>query len=213
MSNEELVLYLESYITKFGFKDSSHDLNHFKRVAKLAFEINEIEGKKADESILIASAYLHDIVSLPKNHPDRKQSSRLAADKAEEVLLKSNFPKNKIKSVKHCICAHSFSANITPETIEAKIIQDADRMEAIGAIGLARCFYVSGLMKRSLFESSDPFASYRELDDSEYAVDHFYKKLLLIKDSMQTDGAKIIARSRHDVLLSFLESLKKELEL
>lgn len=213
MSNEELVIYLENYLSNIKFEDSSHDLNHFKRVVKIAKEINFLENNKADESILIASGYLHDIVSLPKNHKDRKLSSQMAADKAQEILMNTNFAKSKIECVKHCIISHSFSANIKPLTLEAKIIQDADRMEAIGAIGLARCFYVSGLMNRSLFNSDDPFAKNRELDDLEYAVDHFYKKLLLIKDSMQTEGAKKIASSRHNTLIKFLENLKSELKL
>ena len=82
------------------------------------------------------------------------------------------FPAEKIEAVCHAIAAHSFSAQIAPLTTEAKIVQDADRLEALGAIGLARVFAVSGALGVALFDGEDPFAQHRPLDDKRYALDH-----------------------------------------
>jgi uncharacterized protein len=205
-----------TYLSQIEFKDSSHDLNHFKRVwliAKEIIKIDKLNQQNVDELVILAACYFHDIVSFKKDDPKRSKASYYASLKVYEILENLNFPKNKLDEVSHCILTHSYSANITPKTIEAKIVQDADRMEAIGAIGLARVFYVSGQMNRSLFHSSDPFAESRELDDKEYAVDHFFVKLLKLKESMHTTGAKLIAAKREKTLLHFLKDLRSELIL
>lgn len=155
-------LFIE-YLENHPVDDKSHDIGHFKRVWKTA---QKLLTPEADQLIVLAAAYFHDIVSYPKNHPNRSLSSVHAANKTEEILLEMDFPKDKIQSVKHCIEAHSFSSNIAPETLEAKIIQDADRMEALGAIGLARTFYIAGRLGSKLFHEDDPMAINRDLDDS-----------------------------------------------
>lgn len=169
---------VEWFEQNYTTKDASHDLGHFKRVLKIARKINQ-EGKyDVCDDILVSASYFHDIVSLPKNHPERKESSKLAAKKAEKIL-KENFSleNTQIEKIKHAIEAHSFSANIKAKTIEAKIIQDADRLEALGALGIARCFYISGKLENKLFNEKDFYADQRTLDDKKYAVDHFFVKL------------------------------------
>ncbi len=190
------------------FSDGSHDIRHFRRVWSVAEKICNSDD---DKLAILAACYFHDIVSYPKNHPDRSKSSAHAALRAEEILKGMGFPVSKLETVKHAILTHSFSANISPETNEAKVVQDADRMEAIGAIGLARVFYVSGMMGGKLFDSMDPFAENRELDDKKFAVDHFYTKLLKLPEMLQTEKGKSFAVKRTKVLLKFLEDLKQEL--
>ncbi|SFN63032.1 uncharacterized protein SAMN05216516_11256 [Izhakiella capsodis] len=89
--------------------------------------------------------------------------------------------------------AHSFSADIRSETLEAKIVQDADRLESLGANDLARTFYVSGLLGSVLFDSEDPFATERTLNDFEWALDHFQTKLLGLPGTMQTEEGRRMA--------------------
>jgi uncharacterized protein len=160
----------ESYLLKHPSNDASHDLSHFKRVWNLAKRFADA-NVECDKLVILAACYFHDIVSYPKNHPKRSQSSRDAAIKAREILLEMGFPLEKLDAVSHCIEAHSFSANIQTKTVEAEIVQDADRMESLGAIGLARTFYVAGRVGSQLFSSEDPFAVKRELDDQKFAID------------------------------------------
>ncbi len=200
----------QSYLSNVNSSDASHNLGHFKRVWNVALSLSEEDN---DLLVILAASYFHDIVSYPKNHPDRSKSSKHAAIRAGEILKQMNFPKEKIPHVQHCIEAHSFSANIMPETIEAKIVQDADRMEALGAIGLARTFYVAGLMgTEALFNDDDLMGEHRELDDKKYAVDHFQTKLLKLPGTMQTPKGKIEAQRRAQILHGFLSDLAREVD-
>lgn len=189
-------------------KDASHDLGHFCRVAKTAKRIAAFE-ETSDPLILLAAAYFHDIVSLPKNHPEVHLSSKWAAETAKTILNEMQFPSEKIPGVTHAIEAHSFSAGILPETIEAKIIQDADRMEALGALGIARCFYVSGRLGRETYDPNDLFAKRRPLDDKTFALDHFYVKLFKLPSLLQTEGGRKIAAGRAAFLQFFVDELAK----
>lgn len=200
----------QKYLSKEEFSDGSHSLGHFRRVWKLA---DRLASKNEDRLTILAACYFHDIVSYPKNHPDRSKSSIHAAVKAEQILSEMNFPQGKIGNVKHCIEAHSFSAGIKPITQEAKVVQDADRMEALGAIGLARTFYVAGRIGSDLFHDDDPMAESRELDDTKYAFDHFKVKLLKLPETMQTKEGKEEAMRRADVLVRFAENLRQELSI
>ena len=113
----------------------------------------------------------------------------------------------------HAIEAHSFSAAIQPRTIEAKVVQDADRLEAIGAVGLARCLMLSGAMARPLYVESDPFCENRAADDRLSAVDHFFTKLIKIETMMQTESGRVEARLRTPFLQSFLNELRREIAM
>ncbi|HMI60988.1 MAG TPA: phosphohydrolase [Puia sp.] len=194
--------------------DGSHDLGHFQRVWKAARYINQEEGETADPLILLAAAYFHDLVLLPKNHPERAGSSRLSAEKTVLLLEKDfpDFPREKIEGVRHAIHAHSFSAGIKPLTAEARILQDADRMEAVGAIGLARVFYTAGQLGQRLFNDGDPMAEGREPDDSKYALDHFQVKLLKLPALMNTVAGRQLAEANADYLREFLKKIEKEID-
>lgn len=191
-------------------EDGSHDTSHFRRVYKLAGEIDEGEGNKADRLILLAAAYFHDAVNPPKDSPLRSNASTLSAELAEKELKKMDFPADKIDGVKHAVAAHSFSAQIPCETLEAKLIQDADRMEALGALGIMRNIYVSGLMGSKLFHPEDILAENRELDDKKYAIDHFEVKLFKLPEMMQTETGKKIATDRMKYMVDFRDTLIKE---
>ncbi len=198
----------ENFLLQENNFDSSHDLAHIKRVVTSAKKI--CENEKADYEIVVTAAWLHDCVVLPKNHPDRKSSSKLAAKKAVDFLSETTFPKIKLKSVHHAIEAHSFSAGVTPETPEAKIVQDADRLDALGAIGIARCFMVGGQLDRPLYDPDDPFCEFRKPDDSEWTLDHFYQKLFKLTKFLNTGSAKKEAEERIRFMKRFLDQLRSE---
>ena len=189
--------------------DGSHDLAHIHRVFKNALKIQAGEG--GDPQILAAAVLLHDCVAVEKSSPLRSQASRLAADKASGILAGLGWPEEKIASVAHAILTHSFSANIPPETLEAKMLKDADRLDAIGMVGVARCFYIAGRMGSGLYHPGDPGAEHRPLDDRSYAIDHFPAKLLKLSEGFQTETGAKLARERHARLVLFLTQFRDEI--
>lgn len=202
-----------NYFTSSGpiFDDASHDLMHFRRVYKTAMTISSCEIAFIDPLVILAAAYFHDIISLPKNHPDSKSSSNMASLKASEILINMGFPKDKVPAVCHAIEAHSFSANIPPETIEAKIIQDADRMESLGALGILRTFYVCGRMGACPYDKTDLHAENRPLNDKVYGLDHFQCKLFKLPALLQTEGGRQISKKRAEFLRYFVNELEQDL--
>ena len=192
--------------------DAAHDISHFRRVWMTAQKI--MPHHHADPLVVMTACYFHDIVSLPKNHPERSQSSRLAARKTRDILQRDfpDFPPETYAAVEHAIEAHSFSAGIAPQSPEAKIVQDADRLEALGAIGLARVFAVSGALGVALFDARDPFADSRDVDDKAFALDHFQTKLLRLPETMQTEVGRELARHNADFLIQFMAKLSAELQ-
>ena len=202
------------YLSQDRLTDGSHDLGHFQRVWRLAAEINREEYKPADPLTLLAAAYFHDLVSLPKNHPDRKDASRLSADRAVGLLRQqwADFHARKLEGVRHAIHAHSFTAAVTPLTPEAKILQDADRLEALGAIGLARVFYTAGQMNQQLFDQADPLATQRAPDDRHFALDHFQVKLFRLPAMMNTAAGRRLADNKTQYLREFLHRINLEIQ-
>jgi uncharacterized protein len=146
-----------------------------------------------------------------KDSPDRPLASRLAAEEAVRFLRGLGYPAERLEAVYHAIESHSFSLGKAPETLEARVVQDADRLDAIGAVGIARCFLTGGAMDSAMFHLDDPFGRARALDDRAYAVDHFYLKLLTLKESLHTDAARREAGRRHDFMCGFLEELEREI--
>ena len=189
--------------------DGAHDLGHLRRVWARAKLIAMDEP--CDLEILLAACMFHDLVNLPKSHPERARASTLSAEAACHFLRLDGFPDDKLSAVGHAIAAHSFSANITPMTPEARVLQDADRLEALGAIGIARMFHVSGAMGGGLFDAEDPMALNRPRNDRAYALDHIETKLLKLVDTMQTAPGRAMAVERADWMLSFRTRLLFEI--
>lgn len=189
--------------------DGAHDLAHLQRVWHNVRTLHEEEG--GDLEVLLAAVLLHDCVAVEKNSPLRSQASRLAAEKASSVLAELNWPSDKIASVAHAIEAHSFSANITPLTLEAKIVQDADRLDSLGMLGVARTFYIAGRMGSALYDPQDPQAKHRDYDDKRFCLDHFQTKLLHLADGFQTVAGQRLAQIRHERLKGFMEHFMEEI--
>jgi uncharacterized protein len=189
--------------------DAAHDRAHIERVVASARHLARSE--RAAMEVVIPAAWLHDCVVLPKDHPRRSEASRLAAQTAIDFLTDAGYPSQTHADIRHAIEAHSYSAGISPETLEADIVQDADRLDALGAVGIARCFQVGGQIGASLYHPDDPFCEDREPDDATYSIDHFYAKLLRLPDTMNTGAARKEAERRAGVMRDYLGALETEI--
>jgi uncharacterized protein len=190
--------------------DGSHDRSHLRRVWLNAMAISEQEPG-CDPEILVAAVILHDCVAVEKNSPDRSRASRLAAARARTIVAALGWDAARTERVTHAIEAHSFSAGITPRTIEARILQDADRLDALGAVGMARCFYVAGRMGSGLYSADDPAATRRPLDDQRFALDHFGAKLFKVAGNFQTAAGQALADERSRTVRAFFDTFLAEI--
>jgi uncharacterized protein len=204
------IQWLEQYWIQ---EDKSHDIQHLHRVWRNAEKLWKEEGSAADLLVLLTAAYFHDLVTVPKSDPLRQKASWFSAEKTIELLTNEfeGFPREKFPAIHHAIHAHSFSANVPTSTPEAKILQDADRMEALGAMGIARLFYTAGLMKSSLYNIEDPEAKNRLLNDNVYALDHIDAKLLTLPGTMKTSAGKQMAEKEATYIRDFRKKFLEEI--
>ena len=205
----------------FSGDSSGHDIDHALRVCRLAKSI-AIE-EKADLLVVCAASLLHDLFR-PKEKEIGKLNyhvSKDALDEIKKILVEINFPKDKINAVLKAIELHedySFGVNSEKENSkEGLILQDADNIDAIGAIGIARVFMFSGHYNCPMYNSS------KKLNDSlnnpynpeilcEFSIHHFYDKLLKIKNDMNTETGKKIAKERHVFMENYLKQFFNEWE-
>ena len=208
MKNWEI--QFEDKISKIATSDDpAHDLLHFRRVVNNAKKICEAEG--ACFEIVVPAAWLHDFVIVPKNDPRRSQASKLSAEAAINFLKSIGYPDQYHEAIAHAIEAHSFSANISTKTKEAMVVQDADRLDGLGAIGIARCFATAGILKRAFYEPQDPFCKSRSIDDQVYTLDHFYQKLFKTADTLKTEAGRKEGIRRVEIMKNYLKSLGEEI--
>ncbi|NHZ98663.1 HD domain-containing protein [Massilia sp. CCM 8734] len=189
--------------------DGAHDINHLQRVWRNAQALLA-SHPDADALAVMAACYLHDLVNLPKNHPERGMASRRSAELARRELAAIGFPDEKLDTVAHAIETHSFSAALQAHSIEAKLVQDADRLDALGAVGLARLFYIAGQMGSALAHPDDPLAEHRERDDRAYALDHIEVKLARLPGMMQTAAGRALGAARLAQLTTFRAAFAQE---
>jgi uncharacterized protein len=204
----------EEQLTKNGLLDGvidpAHDIAHFKRVVKTARNLCEVEGAQLE--VVLPAAWLHDFVNVPKNDPRRSQASRLSAAAAIHYLEAQGYPSEYHADIAHAIEAHSFSAQIEPRTLEARIVQDADRLDGLGAIGIARCFSVGGLLERRIYDPDDPFGEKsRPMDDLMNTVDHFYVKLFKVAEMLKTPAGRLEGKRRAEYMRLYLKELGREI--
>ena len=190
------------YITElFADNADGHDVSHTLRVTETALRLAKAEG--ADETVVALAALLHDA-------DDEKLSPATAGTLANAAgFLKTvGVDGETAARVLNCIRAVSFHKGRTPTTIEGKCVQDADRLDAIGAVGIARTFAYGGAHGRAMY---DP-ATQRGTGGGTDTLSHFYDKLLLIKDKMQTETGRALAERRHAVLEDFPKEFYRELD-
>ncbi|MGZ3798497.1 MAG: HD domain-containing protein, partial [Pseudobdellovibrionaceae bacterium] len=173
-SNKARVLYPHT--------DPAHDYLHIMRVVHTAEHLCRTEH--ANWNVVMPAAFFHDYIHVSKDDQRRPYASQLSAEAAIEYLKSVGYPADYYEGIRHAIETHSYSANIKAETLEAKIVQDADRLDSLGAIGIARCFATASLMKLPFYSEEDPWAESRSLDDKNFGIDHFFQKLFKLVEHL-----------------------------
>lgn len=200
MNKTEILQQVQAYIKQtFLEEGTGHDYFHIERVVINAKKI--LQHEKADAFLVELAAWVHDIGDY-KLHD--------GVDKAEELItnyLKSlGLPEDLIFRINEIVSQVSFSKGNKPTSIEAEIVQDADRLDAIGAVGIARCFAYGGSKGKLLFHPED-----HSKDAS--SVQHFYDKLFKLKDLMNTNTAKKIAEERHAFMQNYIQQFYREVQV
>jgi len=188
--------------------DPTHDVAHALRVAEWTLRLAE-PGVDAREAV--AAALLHDAVNPPKDSPERASASERSADLARRRLAALDFAPDAVERIAEAIRDHSFSRAAVPASALGRALQDADRLEALGAIGILRCVSTGVRMGGEWFDPEDPWAERRPLDDRRWSVDHFFTKLLRLPGTMRTPAGRAEAERRATFLQAFLARLSEEL--
>jgi uncharacterized protein len=192
--------------------EPAHDFFHVERVVQSALAI--ARGEELGPDVVAAAAtaaLLHELFTLPKNHPDSSRAGDTCAVRARELLERSDAPAHLVEVASAAIRDHSFSKGVVPEAPVSRVLQDADRLDAIGAIGLARMWATCADMKRPFYAPDDPFCESRAPDDKLWGLDHVFKKLLTIPERLHTDAARAIAEERMVFVNAFVAQLRSEL--
>jgi uncharacterized protein len=179
------------------------------RVVENAKTIARAEG--ADVDVVAVAALLHELYTLPKNHPDSAKAGERCAEHARELLECEDAPPEMIEPVCAAIRDHSFSKGVVPDALASKVLQDADRLDAIGAIGLARLWATCADMRRPFYSPEDPFCATRAPDDKQWGLDHVWKKLLVVPERLHTQTARAMAERRTAFVRAYLDELAAEI--
>lgn len=198
----------------------AHDMNHVMRVYYLCIHLAKYESN-LDLDVLKTAALLHDIARVKESQ--EVDHAVLGAAMSEKILKGLGYPEEKIERVKHCVAAHRFRGEIRPKTIEAKILFDADKLDVLGAIGVARAFIIAGEAGEKIY-SDLPVDQYvrvnlvggnpngRIKDLSKHAPNlEFETKFKHIPDILHTQKAKEIGRQRLEYMKRFFETLRREI--
>lgn len=213
---EEFITFLEKKVLpNLNLTDGAHDISHFYRVRRNGLLL--ANAMNCDRTVVEVACLLHDVVNLPKNSPDRKNASELASLKAYGICVGYGaefMTEEWLTKMREAIKYHSFSAEMErtdPLKVcnESLCVQDADRLDAIGPIGIARCFYVCGSLGGAICDTVDPLAKNRPLDDRKYGLDHFEVKLCKLEGMMKTPLGRQLAKKRTETLREFREHLAK----
>ena len=187
----------------------SHDWSHVERVHNLAVYIGKNEN--ADLFIIRLAALLHDVGrQKEEENPDKFDHAEISAEIAKEIMKKNNLDEETINKVLHCILSHRFRKDNKPETKEAQVLFDADKLDSIGAIGIARAYCWAGNKKLKIYSDKDYLGTGYEKEHS--PMTEFAYKLNNVKEKLLTESAKKIANERHNFMSDFFDRLEKEIK-
>ncbi len=193
--------------------EPAHDFFHVERVVGNALAIARGEELDANGTGVVATAaLLHELYTLPKDHPDSARAGDVCAERARLLLERENAPAAMIAQVGEAIRDHAFSKGVVPNALEGRLLQDADRLDALGAIGLARMWATCADMKRPFYSPLDPFCRDRLPNDKEWGLDHVFAKLLAVAERLHTPTARRLAEGRTAFVRAYLEQLRSEIE-
>ncbi|MBS5798082.1 MAG: HD domain-containing protein [Dysgonomonas mossii] len=199
MENKDILIKAQQYIKETFLKEGTgHDYYHIERVVINARKI--LQTEQADSFIVELAAWLHDLGD-HKLHNGVDKSDELISAFLKSLIVEQSVIDQIIKIVSQV----SFSKGNKPSSIEAEIVQDADRLDAIGAIGIARCFAYGGSKNRILYSPDE-----KEKENS--SIQHFYDKLFKLKDLMNTESAKLIAAKRHSFMKEYITEFYREVQ-
>lgn len=190
-------------------KDPAHDWSHSRRVLRLALEIAGTEP--CDVRVVAAASLLHDVVQYGKDTATSALAGRASALLAVDILLDAGAPPTLVPAVSEAIASHSFSLGVAPPSVEGAILQDADRLDALGAVGLARTWTMTGVMGRAFADHAEPLPRSRPLDDRRFALDHFVGRLLSLHLTLNTTRGREIAQTRRRLVEAYFAQLLEEL--
>lgn len=189
--------------------EPAHDFFHVERVVTNARTIARAEG--ANEELVATAALLHELFNLPKSHPDSARAGDICAEHARALLVREGAPADMVDPVCEAIRDHAFSKGVVPTALASQILQDADRLDALGAIGMARMWATCADMKRPFYAPADPFCEQREPNDKEWGLDHVYKKLLVVPSKLHLPTSRRLAEERVAFIRAFVDQLRREI--
>ena len=210
--DEKVLDILKEKIQCYFKEDGSHGFDHTQRVYNLAVELAK-EKKDIDLGVIKMAALLHDIARMREVEGEDICHAEEGSKMAEDLLKEANVPEEKISKVVDAIKVHRYSKGLEPESKEAEILQDADRLDALGAICIARVCGYGGMKGRPLYRADMPPKKVYIGEDSTTAINHFYEKIFKIKpETFKTKVAQTIARERYKFIEEFVERFIKEWE-
>jgi uncharacterized protein len=216
-SNARILADIESIAReRCAAHDAAHDALHLQRVvANARFLIREerAHGTDVDRLVVELACWLHDIVNLPKGTGPAGEAARQSAQVTRSLLEKRDLPRETIEAVAHAVETHSYSGGLHPRTIEAAIVQDADRLDALGAVGIARLWISGAAMGGLMHHPDDPAGAARDLDDRTWGLDHIERKLLRLPDLMNTEAGRLEASRRLDVVRQYRDEFLREVQM
>ncbi len=192
--------------------ESAHDFDHILRVLAIAERLARQEG--ADLEIVRAAALLHDIARADEDETRGDDHAQMSADRARAILVARGMAPERAEAVATAIAAHRFRGDLVPQTLEGKVLFDADKLDSIGAIGIARAFAISGALRQRLWSEAAPdaIATRNQRNSDHSAAAEFTVKLSKIRERVYTETARRIADERHAFMVNFFTRLEREVK-
>lgn len=209
---EETIITIEEARAYYQRAESGHDFDHVLRVLALAERLAVTEG--ADLKVVRAAALLHDIARADEDESRGDDHAQMAAERAHALLLDRGVSVHVAEAITHAIATHRFRGSLAPQTKEAQILFDADKLDSIGAIGIARAYAISGALNQRLWSEvpENAVATRNQRNSDHTAVAEFVVKLSRIRERMFTSTARHIADERHAFMVDFFQRLEQEVK-